>query len=107
MIGEVERLLDNGIDVDAFTGPLARVQQHIFDDQISAAAVLCDLVEVGRDRCDEFVDFRACMRIEPALREQLAQLVQELARQVGKIVHEIERVLHLVSNPRGELAERG
>jgi hypothetical protein len=69
--------------------------------------VLRDLFEIGPDRRDELADFRARMRVEPALPEQLAQLVQQLARQVGKIVHEIERVLDLVSNPRGELAERG
>ena len=66
MIGEVEALLDEGVDID---GPMlarafARVQQHVLDDGICAFAVLHDLVEIAPQRVRQFVDFGARLLIE-------------------------------------------
>ena len=46
-------------------------------------------------------------RVEGRLRQDVLQLVQNLARQAGEIVNEIERVLDFVGDAGGELPERG
>ena len=61
VIGEVQRLLDHRVDVDArpFARPLARMQQHVLDDRIGALAVADHLVEVGVDHADQLVGLLA------------------------------------------------
>ena len=44
---------------------------------------------------------------ERRVRQRLFHFVDQFARQRGEIVHEVERVLDLVRDSRGELAERG
>ena len=57
VIGEIERLLDHRVDVDArpLARPLARMQEHVLDDRIGALAVLNDLVEIAADGADQLV----------------------------------------------------
>ena len=110
VIGEVERLLDHRVDVDAraLARPLARMQQHVLHDRIGALAVLNHLVEIAADGPDQFVGLVALGLVQAArLDQRSAQFVDQLARQGGEIVDEIERVLDLVGDAGGELAERG
>jgi hypothetical protein len=50
VIGEVERLLDQVVEVDLtpFAADAARVLQHALDDVVSALAMLGDLLKVAR-----------------------------------------------------------
>ena len=61
MIGEIEALLDERVDVDQpmFARSFARVQQHILDDGVGAFAVLNDLVEIVAQGVRQFSDFTA------------------------------------------------
>jgi hypothetical protein len=61
VIGEVEALLDQGVDIDWPVLPrtLARVQQHVLDNRIGALAVLHDLVEVAPQGIRKFGDCSA------------------------------------------------
>ena len=49
VIGEIEAVLDDGIDVggSVLTGNLSRMQEHVLDDGIGALAVLHDLGELS------------------------------------------------------------
>src|SRR3984893_7772096 len=61
MIGEVQRLLDQAVEVDraALARDPARVFEHALDDAVGALAVLGDLVEVAAQHLDDLVDRRA------------------------------------------------
>jgi hypothetical protein len=61
MIGEVERLFDERVNVGRLpiTAAAARMRQHAFDDAVGAAAVLGDLVEIAGQHPDDFVDLGA------------------------------------------------
>src|SRR5262245_44944523 len=58
MIGEVERLLDQRVEIDrpALARDPARVFEHALDDAVGALAVLGDLVEVAAQHLDDLVD---------------------------------------------------
>ena len=59
MIGEIEALLDEGVDVDRpmLARAFARVQEHVLDDGVRALAVLNYLVEVTTQRVRKFGNF--------------------------------------------------
>jgi hypothetical protein len=61
VIGEVERLVDEGIEIDlpAFARGAARVLQHALDDAVGAPAMLGDLFEIAGQHRDDFVDIGA------------------------------------------------
>ena len=111
VIGEVQRLIDQGVEVDlaALARDAARVLQHDLDDVVGALAVLGDLVEIAGQHLDRLVDIGARVLVErgDARRGALLQLVEQLDRQPGEVVDEIERVLDLVGDPGRQLAERG
>ena len=75
--------------------------------EFGALAVLHDLVEVGGDHPDQLVRLFAPAFLQRRASQHLAQFVEQLARKGREIVDEIQRVLDLVSDARGELAERG
>jgi len=109
MIGEVERLFDERVDVGRLpiTAAAARMRQHAFDDPVGAAPVLGDFAEVPGEHLDDFIDLGVRFLIERGhgwLR-RLLQLVQQLDREVGEIIDEVERVLDLVSDAGRELAK--
>ena len=68
MIGEIEALLDEGVDIDepVLARAFARVQQHVLDDGIGTLAVLHDLVEIAAQRVRQFGDFCARLVVERA-----------------------------------------
>ncbi len=85
------------------------MQQHILHDAVGAPAVLGDLLQIALQRRGQFVDLGAkpVSHGEPVRRHRLVQFVQQIDRQLGKIVDEVERVLDLVRDAGGELTERG
>src|SRR3954471_11117694 len=58
VIGEVQALLDRGIEVDAaaLSGALARVEKHVFDDGVRAPAMLDDSAEVAFEHPRDLLD---------------------------------------------------
>src|SRR6202042_1877233 len=72
VIGEVEALLDDRIDVGgpAVARTFARMQQHVLDDRIGALAVLHDLVEVTLEHIRELVDHLPDLAVERGRSEQ-------------------------------------
>jgi hypothetical protein len=97
VIGEVQRLLDQGVEVDrpALARDPARVFEHALDDAVGALAVLGDLVEVAAQHLDDLVDRGALVVGERChgRRRRLLQLQQQLTRELGKIVDKVEGVL--------------
>ena len=96
VIGEVEALLDERIDVDdpMLAGALARMQQHVLDDAVGALAVLDDLVEIAAQHVRQLVDLLArlvvdCEPLQGVL--QLVDRVQMLRALIGNIKHETVR----------------
>ena len=75
--------------------------------EIGALAVLHDLVEVRGYHPDQLVRLFAPAFLQRRASQHLAQFVEQFARKGREIVDEIQRVLDLVSDARGELAERG
>ena len=108
VIGEVEAFLDNRVDVGgpALARAFARMQQHVLDDRIGALAVLHHLFEIALEHLRQFVDLFADLVVERRRLEHVVQLVDQFRRQRREVVDEIERVLDLVRDAGGELAER-
>jgi hypothetical protein len=73
----------------------------------SARAVLDDLVEVALQHAGQLGDLGARLVVDLRSVQGLLQFVDQLNRHRGEIVDEIERVLDLVGDAGGELAERG
>ena len=61
VIGEVERLLDQRVEIDlaALAAAAARMLQHALDDVVGAPAVLGDLFEIAGQHPDDLVDLGA------------------------------------------------
>ena len=70
VIGEIEALLDQRIDVDrpVLARALARMQQHVLDDGVGALAVLHHFFEIALQHRCQFVGFlrASCRRAAPA-----------------------------------------
>ena len=66
VIGEIEALLDQGVDIDrpVLSRALARMQQHVLDDRVGALAVLHDLVEIALQRIGNLADLGAQLVVE-------------------------------------------
>ncbi len=109
VIGEVEAFLDQRIDIGrpVLAGALARMQQHVLDDGVGALAVLHDLFEIVLQQSGHFIDFLALLVGERGRPQHVVQFVGQLGRKRREIIDEIERVLDLVGDAGGELAERG
>src|SRR5215467_11109685 len=61
MIGEVERLFDERVDVGRLpiTAAAARMRKHALDDAVGAAAVFSDLLEIAGQHPDDLVELSA------------------------------------------------
>ena len=83
--------------------------QHRLHDAVGASAVLGDLLQVAGQHGRDVVDLGALLLGQPseAWRGGLLQFAQQIHRQGGEVVDEVQRVLDLVRDARGELAERG
>ena len=109
MIGKVEALLDDGIDIDrsVFARAFARMQQHVLDDGIGTLAVLHDLVEIASQRICQFVNFGARLLVYRYALQGVLQFINQFGGDPREIVDEIERVLDLVRDAGGKLTKRG
>src|SRR5262245_56472329 len=107
MVGKVEALLDNGINVDdpVFTRPFTRMQQHVLDNGIRTLAVLHDLLQIALQRIRNLADLHSQPAIEVGTSKRLPQFINQFDRDAGKIVDEIERVLDLVRDTGGKLTK--
>jgi hypothetical protein len=109
VIGEVQRFFDKRIEIDltALAAAAARMLEHALDDAIGAPPVLGDLFEIAGQRRDNFVDIGAFVFRQPGDRRcgGLLQLVKQFDRQARKVVDEIERVIDLVGDSGGQLAQ--
>jgi hypothetical protein len=81
------------------------MRQHALDNTVGAAAVLGNLAQIPCQHVDRFVELGAPAIVErgDCRRRRLLQLVEQLDREVGKIVDEIQEVLDLVGDPGGQL----
>src|SRR3984885_13783270 len=81
VIGEIERLVDQGVEIDAFqtTAAAAGMSQHAFDDIVSALAMLNDPLEVADQHFACLIDFAALSLVErrKSWRGGLVQLAQQ------------------------------
>ena len=75
------------------------MQQHAGHDAVGAPPVLDDLRQIGGQGRDQLVLLGA------GRSDRVPQLLQQLAGELGKVVHKIERVLDLVGDAGGELAQ--
>ena len=83
------------------------MQQHVLDDGIGALAVLHDLIEVVAQGIGQFIDLRTRFLGQWPLVKSILQFVDQLDRDTGEVIHEVERVLDLVGDARRQLTERG
>ena len=110
MIGEVQALLDDRVDVarPVLAGALARVEQHVLDDRVGPLAVLRHLVEVAFQHCPTARRSPpSVFAVESRALSDSSQLIDQLRRERREVVDEVQRVLDLMRDAGGELAERG
>ena len=83
--------------------------QHRLHDAVGTFAVLGDLLQVAGQQCRDVVDLRAliCRSARLRRRDRFLQFPQQIDGQFREVVDEVERVLDLVRDAGGELAERG
>jgi hypothetical protein len=95
MPGEIEGLLDEGIDVDdpVFTRAFARVQQHVFDDGIGALTMLDDLVEVALQGIGNLADLCSQLAVEVRPGQRLPQIINQFNRDAREIIDEMSGFL--------------
>ena len=67
--------------------------------------MLDDLVEIPLQRVRKLVNFRARFVVAAHSSQRLLKLVNQFDGHAREIVHEIKRVLDLVCDPCGQLAE--
>ena len=82
----------------------------MFLTMLSARLPCCgDLLQIALQRRGQVVDLGAQVvgDGEFVRRHRVVQFVEQIDRQIGEIVDEVERVLDLVRDAGGELAERG
>ena len=76
--------------------------------EFGALAVLNDLFEVAFQEFADFIQFLSpAGLVERRIFKYVGHLVDEFDRQRREVIDEIERVLDLVRDAGGELAERG
>ena len=93
MIGEVQRLLDQRIQIDALAlaDRAAGMRQHAGDDAVGAAAMLGDLGQIAGHHLEDLVELGPAVVVEPGQcwRRGRLQIVQQLDRETGEIVDEV------------------
>jgi len=75
-----------------------------FHDRVGALAVLTTFSRLPFSIWGEFVDLLAGLVVKRGRLEHIVQFVDQFSRQRREINDEIERVLDLMRDPRGELA---
>ena len=82
VVGEIEALLDQGVDVDRpmLSRALARMQQHVLDDRIRAFAVLHDFIEIALQHIRNRSDLCAQLAVKVRASKRFPQFVNEFDR---------------------------
>ena len=103
MIGEIEALFDESIDVDRtkLARAFSRMQQHVLDDGVGPLAVLHNPFEVAAQGAGELPDFGAGLFVGFDADESVFQLLDQFDGNPREIIDEIERVLDLVGDASG------
>jgi hypothetical protein len=83
------------------------MQEHVLDDGVGTFAVLDDFFEIVFQKPRQFVDLFPHLFVKRGRLEHIIELIGQFRRQRGEIINKIERVLDLVCDAGGELAERG
>src|SRR3974390_274641 len=109
VIGKIEALLDEAIDVDesVFTRAFARVQQHVLDNRIGPFAVLHDLGKIAPQCVCKLDNLGPRFLVYRYSAQGILQFIDQFGRNTREVIDEIERVLDLVGNAGGELTEGG
>ena len=81
--------------------------KHAPDDTVSALPMLDDLFQIALEKRRQVVDLRPGGLSKRFGGKHVPQLVDQFGGQRGEIVDEVQRVLDLVRDAGGELAERG
>jgi len=110
VIREVQRLIGQSVDVHfpPLARGTARMFQHRLDDAVGAFAVFGDLLQIAGQHFRNVVDLRALVVVQrgEARCGCFVQFRQQIDRETRKIVNEVQRVLDLVRNAGGQLAQR-
>src|SRR5262249_53539378 len=110
VIGEVQGFFDERVQISRLpiAAAAARVLQHASHYSVSAAAVLDNLLQIPGQHLDCFQNLGAFAGTDrgDGLSRGLLQLVEQLDRESGKIVDEVEGVFDLVRDAGGQLTER-
>jgi hypothetical protein len=88
VIGQVERLIDEGIEIDLAALPRhpTRMLQHALEDAVGALAVLGDLFEIAGQHSDHLVEFGVLVVAERGDRRSLSvQTGGALRGTVGRV----------------------
>ena len=85
---------------------LARMQQHVLDDGVCALAVLDHLFKIAFQHLRKFVEFLPFFFVKHNRFESVTQLIDQFLGESREIIYKVQRILDLMSNARGELAER-
>ena len=103
MIGQIQALLDNRVDVDRtmLAGSRAGMQQHVLDDGIGTLAVLHDLFKIAAQHVTQFGHLRGDAGFELRALDRLLQLAEQFGGDRRKIIDEVERILDLVRDAGG------
>ena len=88
-----------------FARTFARVQQHVLDDGVGAFAMLNDLLEIIAQGVRQFGYFGERISVDFHFTQSFLEFIDQFGGHTREVVDEIERVLDLVSDPGGELAE--
>jgi hypothetical protein len=103
------RVHDKGIEIDGLpvATAAARVQQHALDDAVGAAPMFNNFFQIAGQHLDCLVDFgtRVVVELSNHRSRRVLYLIQQLNREPGEVVDEIERVFDLVGDAGGQLAE--
>src|SRR5260370_2050703 len=83
------------------------MQQHVLDDRVGALAVLDHLFKIAFQHMGQLVEFLTLFVVKSNRFESIAQFIDQLLGERGEIVDEIQWILDLVRDARGELPERG
>src|SRR5271169_4302522 len=83
------------------------MQQLVLDYGVRTLAVLDDLLQIAAQCVRQFRDFSARPVVDLRGRQGFLQLIDQLDRESREVVDEIERILDLVRDTGGQLAERG
>ena len=80
--------------------------QHAVNDAVRPTAMLPHLAQIDLEVGQNFGDFlRKVGVVLLGLADDLADLVNQLNRKLGKVAHEVQRVLDFVGDAGGQLAQ--